>query len=264
MRWGILFGVLVTMVACGGKSDSDDDSSASGDDAGQGGSGATGTGGSGATGKGGSGTTASGGSSARGGTSSAGGASATGGAVSNGGTGVGGTSGTAGMPAGGSAGTGVDPVCTDLSTQAPAAEISFAGDGTPPVPAGGTFQSGTYYLALETFYGTSADCQAAADSFETIDIELIEVVRFVAETPTSGRIEIALELSTSLGGDATRATGAGTYATSGNTLTVTSTCGDGSDGAGEPAEYTMTGDQLVLFSSTDDSCDSTVAYFQRF
>jgi len=279
MRWGILFGVLVTMAACGGKSGSDDDDAGgSGNDAGQGGSSGTA--------KGGSGTTTSGGSSARGGTSSGSmagsgqtaggtggdldtsggtGAGATGGTLNHGGAGVGGTTGAAGEPAGGSAGTGVvDPMCTDLATAGvPAVQVSYSADGTPPSPAGGTVQAGTYYLALETFYGASADCATTASNYEDFAIDLVEVVRFVPSTATSGAIEIALEVTSDVTPDATHATGGGTYSTSGSTMTVAGTCGASGDGSPMPGEYTATGDQIVLLARPETTCDFTLAVFQK-
>lgn len=254
MRWGILFGVLVMLAGCAGKSGSDeDDAGGSGNAAGKGGSDGNGKGGSGATSSGGS----TGGF----------GAGATGGTSSNGGTGTGGTIGAAGEPgggSGGSAGTGVDPSCTDLTTAAvPSVQIAFSADGTPPSPAGGAVQAGTYYLAEETFYGASEECQSLGASYDDFSIELVEVVRFVPQTATSGNLEIALEVTSSAGVDPTRATGAGTYSTSGSIMTVSGTCGATTDGSSEPADYTMAGEELVLFSHANTSCDVTVAVYRK-
>jgi hypothetical protein len=257
MRWGILFGVLVMLAGCAGKSESDDDAGGSGNDAGKGGSDGNGKGGSGAT--------SSGGSSASGGTSGGtlGGSGTSVGGTSAGGTSAGGTSGAAGEPAGGSAGSGVEPECTALTTaEAPTVELAFSTDGTPPSPAGGTVQSGTYYLAQETFYGASAECQSLGASYQDLAIGLVEVVRFIPQTSTSGALEIALEVTAS-GVEPTRATGAGTYSTSGSSMTVSGTCGGVNDGSSEASDYTAAGEELVLFSNTNASCDVTVAVFRK-
>jgi hypothetical protein len=276
--WSILFAVLGVVAGCAGKSQSDDDDSGgSPNDAGQGGAAATGAG------QGGSGTAARGGSAGRGGTGSgtgggtggalnagatggtlsSGGLPSTGGTLSSGATGGGGTAGigAAGEAASGGTGGSVEPVCTALSAQAPAAQFAYGGAGIPPAPEGGAILSGTYYLALETFYGAAVECEEAADQVNALGYQISEVVRFTAADATTGTMEVVAQVSVT-GTSAPSVTGTGIYSTSGTALSLTATCGEG-NGSSTPIEFTATDDQIVLFTNADTVCTPTIAVFQR-
>jgi len=255
--WGILFGVLGVVAGCAGKAQSDDDDSGgSPNDAGQGG---TTTG----AGQGGSGTAARGGSAGRGGTGAGTGGASVGGIGGTGATGGGGTAGIGAAGEGASGGTAgsIEPLCTALSAQAPAAQFAYGGAGIPPAPEGGAISSGTYYLALETLYGAAAECEGAARQIDALGYQISEVVRFTAANATTGTMEISVQVSAGET-SATSVTGTGIYATSGTAFSLTATCGDG-DGSSAPIEFTATEDQIVLFTRTDTLCTPTIATLQR-
>jgi len=282
MGWRILFGALVIVAGCSGKTSSDDDDNGgSSNDAGQGGGavlgGTSGSLGGSSAAHGGTSSSLGGTSAARGGSATRGGsggdfsAGAIGGSGGSGGGlggGVGGTGGTGvGGTGGGSSGVGggggvVDQNCTDISTDVPTAMITYGGDlGPPPTPQGGTIASGTYYLDTEVVYGMDAQCVNIEASYNALGIMLAEVVRFDA-AGSSGGIEIALNASAQ--GQSQRQTGSGTYTTSGTTLSVNPTCGNtDSSGMSNAAPYTASGDELILFDNGSATCSPVVSTYRK-
>jgi len=228
MRWGVLFGALVIVAGCSGKSHSDDDAS-DGNDAG------------------------TGGTSGRGGTGGSLGGGATGGTTGGSG-GSGGTGGSGGI---------VDQHCSDLSPDAPRATMDYAGDEAPPTPQGGVIASGTYYLEHQLVYGQAAECVDVTANYNALGVSLVEIARFEATSASGGTVEIVSKASAQ--GQTSQNTGAGTYTTAGTLISVVPTCGNtsGSSAMVEASPYTVSGADIILFDDGQATCSPVIAVFHR-
>jgi len=146
--------------------------------------------------------------------------------------------GTKDAPSGGNDAGG--PACNSLP--APAATIvpTFV-NGTAPAATGGTIVDGTYHATAEVIYVPGDAGTIIADLMALVGSERLGFSLELSGSTSN----VASSQSTDGGVTATRSTG--TFETSGDTVTTTSTCPPGDAGAGKMEQYSATSTQIIIY-----------------